>query len=364
MTSDDIIKVGEWFFKAPIYWIVIALLLVLVFYMVSHPEKVQIWQSILQSWSRSKENKKKSVTNRVSGEYKTAMKQMSEDEKDLFPTDVVIKWQDGANEDRESFLEGNQVIIRIGRTDNYSKAMSLAALEVAKVGVLSSCKRFVDKDICLASDHILARKLLRHMNKGYALTYFDNSIFQPLYNHNQTFKECFDKLDQTDRKGMYVAVLLNEINKVADKLSTQPVNKKAEEEIAQFLSFLYDVCTKKPAPTLRFVRDFIRVNIAFTGTNERLERSNPYTYYVEKAFIAFEQGVETVYLFAIGRKIEDAKGIEAEFNSKHPNFATTRQISYLHNFSNEGNRRREGICIEFQTKDYCEGIGHRLTNNT
>ena len=332
--------------------------------MVSHPEKVQIWQSILQSWSSTKESKKKSVTNRVSGEYKSAMKQMPEDEKDLFPSDVVIKWQDGANEDRESFLQGNQVIIRIGRTDNYSKAMSLAALEVAKVGVLASCKRFVSKDICLASDHILARKLLRHMNKGYALTYFDNSIFQPLYNQNPEFKECFDKLDQTDRKGMYVAVLLNEINKVADKLSTQPVSKKAEDEITRFLTFLYDVSTKKPAPTLRFVGEFIRINIAFTGTNERLERSDPYTYYVEKAYSAFEQGVETVYLFAIGRKIEDAKGIEEEFNSKYPNFATTRQASYLHSFSSEGNKRREGICIELQAKDFGERKGHRVITNS
>lgn len=351
MSSDDIIKIGEWFFKAPVYWIVILLLLIFIFYILSHGEKVQIWQSIFQSWSSSKESKKKSVTNRVSGEYKSAKKQMPEEEKDLFPTDVVIKWQDGENEDRESFIEGNQVIIRIGRTDNYSKAMSFAALEVVKVGVLASCKRFVDKDICLASDHILARKLLRYMNKGYALAYFDNSIFQPLYRQNAVFKEYFDKLDQADRKGMYVAVFLNEVRKVADQLSTQPISKRAEDEIASFLSFLHDVCTKKPAPKLRFFGEYIRINIAFTGTNERLGRNNPYTFYVEKAFNAFEQGVETVYMFAVGRKIDDAKGIEDEFNKKHPNFAATRQISYVHSFQNEGNKRREGICIEFQIKE-------------
>lgn len=326
--------------------LIIVVLIVVLGYLLINPEKVLVWKGIIQSlFVFSRQAQKESITNRVSGSFKHAAKKMSKEERELIPDSVKIEWKDGENETRESFLNGKQVIVRMNRSDNINKTTAIAALEIAKTGVMANGKRYMDRNISTASDFLTARKLVSYINNGQSLGYFDEIYFRPMYNSDEQFKEYFDQLLATDRNGMYISVFLNEIRKMADLLFPEPANKTAQEETVAFLKFLFDLCKEDDYKNLHYKGIYIRVDVAFTGDNWVL-KTKGYDFYVNKCYAALNEGINTVYLFALGMKTHDAIGIENMFNETYPNYANTKAKPYIHTFSSH--EKKQGVCIEFQ----------------
>ena len=277
----------------------VALILVLI-YLIRNPEKGQVWKGKLQSLLFfSTKSKKASITNRVSGSFKHAIRKASESERAIYPDAVRISWIDGENESRESFLDGKQVIVRMSKTENINKITSVAAIEMAKTGVLTNGKRYMTPDLVNASDYLIARKLVSIVSQGQSLGYFDEQYFRPLYDTNSDFKECFDKLLAADKNGMFISVYLNEIRKMSETLFPEPSNKEAEGETISFLNFVYSQCKQK-RDSFRYQGSFIKVDVAFTGDSSVLIRCG-HDFYVQKCNDAFIAGISTVYLFSYGK---------------------------------------------------------------
>lgn len=254
-------------------------------------------------------------------------------------------WKDGENETRESFLNGKQVIIRMNRSDNINRTTSIAAIEMAKTAVLSNGKRYMDDTVSRASDYLVARKLVAHINNGQSLGYFDEVFFRPLYDENEEFRKYFDQLIATDKNGMYVSVFLNEIRKMSETLFPEPTNENAQRDTIGFLRFLYDLCNKNGSANFRYTGTYIKVDVAFTGDSYILF-SQGYEFYVKKCYEALCDKIHTVYIFALGMKMHDAIGVEELFHQQHPSFAETKRTEYIHTFANH--QKKYGICIEFQ----------------
>lgn len=146
------------------YLVIIGLIIVILF-LFAHPEKIDIWKGILQSllvWS--KKAQKESINNRLGGSIKSATKKMPASERALFPETVKIDWVDEETETRESFLKGKQVIIRMNRSDNLNKTTAIAAMEMAKTGVLANGKRYMHADVSRASDTLLENEFFSFQN--------------------------------------------------------------------------------------------------------------------------------------------------------------------------------------------------------
>lgn len=326
--------------------LIIFILAIALVYLLVHPDKVLVWKGILQSFLIfSQKAQKDSICNRVCGSIRHATKQMPEEERALFPETVKIEWKDGENETRESFLNGNQVIVRMCRTDNIHKTTSIAALEMAKAGVLANGKRYMNADVSQASDYLVARKLISNISSGQSLGYFDEMYFRPQYDSNAEFRQYFDQLITTDHNGMYVSVFLNETRKMADLLFPEPANVESQKDNLDFLRFLYNLCVRNNDASFRYVGKYIKVDVAFTG-DLRVLRSQGYDFYVRKCYDALYDRINTVYIFAIGMRTQDAMGVEDLFNEQHPNFANTKRTPYIHVFPDQ--RKKHGICIEFQ----------------
>lgn len=345
MKANDAKEWVEWLKTFRIEHLIILALIIVIGYLLMHPDKVLIWKGIIQSlFTFSKTAQKNSITNRVSGSIRHATKHMSEIERSLYPDTVRIEWKDGDNETRDSFLKGNQVIIRMNRTDNIDKTTSIAAIEMARHGVIPNGKRYMEPHLVQASDYLSARKLVATINKGQSLPYFDESYFRPLYDKDIEFKEYFDQLFTADRNGMYVAVFLNELRKIAELLFPEPSNADAQKELNEFLQYLYNLCIKSKEMNWRFTGKYIKVDVAFAGDNYVLMHEG-YEFYVKKCHDALESASETVYLFSIGMKRNDAVGIENCFHQTFPGYATSTRSQYIHIF--DDHRKKEGMCIEF-----------------
>lgn len=325
--------------------LIIVVLIIVILYLLTHPEKIETWKGLIQSlfiWS--KKAQKNSISNRLSGSIKSATKKMSDSERALFPAAVKIEWVDEENETRESFLNGKQVIIRMNRSNDLNKTTSIAAIEMAKTGVLSNGKRYMHNDVSRASDFLFARKLVSYINNGQSLGYFDEAFFRPLYESDMMFKKYFDQLVEADHNGMYTAVFLNEIRKMANMLFPEPADAKAQDDTIALLKFLYDLCTKADTASFRFVGNYIKIDVAFTGHSYVLFKQG-YEFYVKKCYTALCEKINTVYIFALGLKMQDALGVEELFHEEHPDFAETKRTEFIHTFSDQ--RRKRGICIEF-----------------
>lgn len=326
--------------------LIILIFLIAFAYLFANPDKLLVWKGIIQSiFVFSKKAQKDSISNRVCGSIKHATRKMPDCEKSLFPESVKIEWKDGDNETRESFLSGKQVIIRMNRSDNINRTTSIAAIEMAKTAVLTNGKRYMDDAVSKASDYLVARKLVAHINNGQSLGYFDEVFFRPLYDENGEFRKYFDQLIAADKNGMYVSVFLNEIRKMAEILFPEPTNVNAQRDTIEFLKFLYDLCNKNGNANFRYTGTYIKVDVAFTGDSYVLFRKG-YEFYVKKCYEALCEKIHTVYIFALGMKMNDAIGVEELFHQQHPDFAETKRTEYIHTFSDQ--RKKYGICIEFQ----------------
>ncbi len=346
MTATDAKEWFEFLKGFRIEHLIIIVFVIAFAYLFVNPDIILVWKGIIQSvFVFSKEAQKSSISNRVCGSIKHATRKLPECDKALFPESVKIEWKDAENETRESFLNGKQVIVRMNRTNNINKTTSIAVIEMAKIGVLANGKRYMDNKVSAASDYLIARKLLAHIRNGDSLGYFDEIFFRPLYDNNSEFKEYFDQLLATDRNGMYTSVFLNEIRKMADALFPEPTNKCAQNDSVAFLRFLYELCTKDENASFRYPGYYIKVDVAFTGDSNVLYHEG-YDFYVEKCHEALSNKMNTVYIFALGMKRDDAIGVEMLFQERYPNFATTKRTEYIHRFSDQ--HRKNGICIEFQ----------------
>jgi hypothetical protein len=205
-------------------------------------------------------------------------------------------------------------------------------------------QRYMKTSLVQASDYLAARKLVASINKGQSLPFFDETFFRPLYDNDIEFKKHFDALLAADHNGMYVSVFLNELRKLAELLFPEPSNEKAQDDINLFLQFLYNLCIKAQNHTMRYTGVYIKVDVAFTGTDKVLS-SKGYDFYTQKCYDALNSTSKTVYLFALGVKRQDAVGIEKRFHELHPGLATSTQTPYTHIFDNHS--KKEGICIEF-----------------
>lgn len=95
---------------------------------------------------------------------------------------------------------------------------------------------------------------------------------------------------------------------------------------------------------MRFSGRYIKADVAFTGDRAVIINEG-YDFYVQKCFDALASTSNTVYLFSLGMKRNDALAIEDSFHQAHPNYAITKRTQYIHTFSDK--QKKEGMCIEF-----------------
>lgn len=96
-------------------WAIALLFFILLVFVFMNGDKVEVWKGIIESHFRSKKKQQSSINRRMRGTLLGAMKKLPSDEKAFFPKDIGIKWVDGENETRDSFLDGDQVVLKLNR---------------------------------------------------------------------------------------------------------------------------------------------------------------------------------------------------------------------------------------------------------
>lgn len=307
-------KLIMWFQNNGVSAIIIALAVLLIFCII-YAEQVLLWKSeILGLFSHvSSRAKKGQISNKVRGTVLKAVKEQSLTNRDVLPNDLKVVWVNDENE--ESFIQNNQVIVRVKHSSNPNANLVTAVSEYVNKGLLYNVKRYLDGDIIKASKILMTRKIIQSANKN-SLTYLDEKCIIPQLHADQELKELYEDLLQIDHNGMFVGILLNEFQKAGMSIYGEIEDPELVAESKEFMRYLYNIAMRisDEISDLIFNRDYFKVAILLSAKDKTIKYQGIKPF-VRAASKLLGNGIETIYVFGLGRKQEVAKQISEEIRN-------------------------------------------------
>lgn len=268
----------------------------------------------------------------------------------IMAKDLKIDWV--KEENAETFIKNNQVIIRMQQNSNPHKNFVTAVTSFVGQGLLPKAKRYIDQEILNMSKLSVCRTLIINGDSE-ALDYFDETVLSPTICSDSEAEETLKRLKVIDQNGMFVNILLNEYAKASSKIYPDTPDPLLIAESREFLTYLYRIALRNISDVeeFQFNREYFKVHIFLTANSRTYARSGlrPYLNNINKSL---SSGTETIYVFGLGRKTEIAKEISETIKETDFRIASITPHHYRHKFQADGNTIR-GACYEISVyKEY------------
>lgn len=325
------------------YKISTILLFVALVYVIINLDKVML----LQSWFWGLFSnffsfaKKKQISGKVRGTILKSIKEQPSLKEEIIPTDLKVVWVD--SEEVESFVNNNQVIVRIKQSSNPHENLVTAVSEYVNNGLLYNVKRYLNKEVMDGSRILMTRKVIQAASKS-SLNYLDEKYVFPQMEKDEELKEIYDSLNRIDNNGMFIGILLNEFSKAGMTIYGEVEDPELIAESKEFMRFLYNIATRisSDSTDLSFNRDYFKVAIFLSASNKTLKYSG-IKVFVKAITAKLNEGIETIYIFGLGSKREIAKQISEEMDS---DFRIRKIEEHRYKHVNESGRRVPGVFYE------------------
>lgn len=323
--------------------IVAIIFVILIILLISNIEQVMIIKSACYGlfskfsvWA-----KKKHISNKVRGNILKSVKEQSIDNTEILPNDLKVVWIN--NEDSKTFIQNNQIIIRVKQSSNPHENFITAVSEYVSTGLLYNVRRYLNSEVINASKILMTKKIIQNSDKA-SLTYLEENYIIPKLENDLELKELYSDLLKIDGNGMFTGIMLNEFSKAGMTIYGEIVDPELLAESKEFMRFLYNIAAKISTDTkdLCFNREYFKVAIFLTASNKTLKR-NGITPFIKAISKTLENGIETIYIFALGSKREIAKQISDEIDSDF-RISTIKKHTYKHISAN--GKRTPGVFYE------------------
>lgn len=285
--------------------------------------------------------KKRQMSNKVRGTILKSIKEQALANGEIIPSDLKVVWVD--KEEADSFVNNNQVIVRIKQSSNPHENLVTAVSEYVNNGLLHNVKRYLDKEVMDGSRILMTRKVIQTASKS-SLNYLDEKYIFPQMEKDGDLKETYDDLVKIDNNGMFIGILLNEFSKAGMTIYGEIEDPELIAESREFMRYLYNIASRIScdATDLAFNRDYFKVAIFLSASNRTLKYSGIKSF-VKAISAKLSEGIETVYVFGLGSKRETAKQISEELDS---DFRIGKIVEHRYKHINENGRRVPGVFYE------------------
>ncbi len=341
MSIEDIKEIAALFnISAPIITALVVLAIC-----VPNADKLLVLLSKIQnlcSFASSKA-RKGTIANAIRGNILGASKKLQLKNTGILCSDLKIDWV--KEETQESFLSNKQVIIRMSQKTNPHQNYVTAVNAYVSQALLPHAKRYVDDSILKMSKASISRLIIVNSDAD-AIEYFDDNVLCPLISENDDAKELYERLCAIDKNGMFINILLNEYSKAVKKIYPDKPDPLLIAESSEFLTFLYRIAMRASGDIneLVFNREYFKVCISLTANAMTIAHSGlrPYLRHMTKSV---KNGIETIYVFGLGRKMLIAQHIIEAF--EETNMSVSKVIAhYYKHRSNDGGKSVDGVCYE------------------
>ena len=215
----------------------IAVLLSLLLYFFTHPDKIAIWSSLIASVFEklNARSARHSVSTDIQGRISSYIKNNHADE--ILPYGLKFKW---LKEDNfSSYVEDDDVIVIMDYHNNNARNFINAIRQYTSKAFLPTIRHELPPEVLMAAELTLQEKIIREKRPD-ALDVFRNEVLPQQVANNAEIKSIYDNLKQLDILGYFDNVFLTEFVFVGQRLQGLDPRQKIEE-VKDFLKFLTNI---------------------------------------------------------------------------------------------------------------------------
>ncbi len=286
--------------------------------------------------------RKGAISNSIRGKILHSSKDFRSVKNSLINSDLKIEWV--KDENAETFIKNNQVIIRMSQSTNPHKNFVTAVNAYVGCGLLPKSHRYIDSKILYVSKVAVSRKLIVNGDPD-AIDFFDTNVLLPLTDNDVECAQIYDELKTIDGNGMFINILLNEYSKASQKIYPEEPDPLLMAESKELLTYLHRIAKYgiDDVSDLTFNREYFKVHIFLTAKTSTYLKSGirPYLKHITNSI---SEGIETLYIFGLGRKIDIANEITSEL--KKTDFRIDTVIPHHYRHKSLDGRTVHGVCFE------------------
>lgn len=302
-------------------WSLLAITLLAIVWLIAHPQVVKEWNVQITMWvaAIAPKKRKKAFEKRLNLTIESAKAKFDESAppfmKKFLPYDLKVEWVN-ENETSESFIDNNQVIVYVhSYKDEAQQAIGVLHNYCSK-GFAPKAKVYMPLSVSKSSDLIITQKLAQYAGHN-IYDYFNREYVPELLKRDRTYVAIFEKLRKVDKDGLFLPVLLNEIDKYANKIYPTVPTPEIISTIVHLMDFIYEIVARDPGEFvhLRFCESEIKIKVILAVSDFSDGIDKP----IRDAEAAIQnRSVNTIYVLATGSKIDFARDIANTIYSRNP----------------------------------------------
>lgn len=286
----------------------------LLFYLVSNPEKIELWGSMLFKVGSyfSKRSEKKFMSTNIQG-IVNQQRKSSGIKSDNLPYGLKIQWTE--HEEAEIDLRDNNVLIMVKPFKSQSKNLAtIISLYIPKA-LLPKARNYVDPKLMKGVDYTLSKSFLEQ-NPPALQYYIDNESI----NHNEEIRQIISEVENIHSSGRLTRILLHELQKLGALYPSEP-DKEVYKESLELLDEIYELEIAEPETDDDIVRgvyngENCKFAIVTVGepTTVYSRRVQPHIKFIKKHMDA---GIHSFYIISAGQTNIFAKTLTRKACSKY-----------------------------------------------
>lgn len=302
-------------------WTLFALALAAVIWLIAHPQVVKEWNVQITMWiaAIAPKKRKKAFAKRLNLTIDSAKTKFTESApplmKKFLPYDLRVEWVT-ESETPDSFFDNNQVVIYVHSYKDEAQQVIGILHDYCEKGLAQKAKLYMPLSVSKSSDMIITQKLVQYAGHN-IFDYFNREYIPELLKQDRTFVAVFEKLRRVDTDGLFLPVLLNEIDKYANKIYPSIPSPENMNVIVHLMDFVYQIVARTPGELvpLAFCESEIRVRIVLAISDWADGIDKPVK---DAESVIKDRSVNTIYVLATGSKIDFAKDIANTIYKRNP----------------------------------------------
>ncbi len=208
-----------------------------------------------------------------------------------------------SGEEVERLADG-AIVVGIANHKNRDRNLAIAAWTYVRHGVLAEARPFVDPDVSIGLDGVLAKEMLAAASPT-AVREFLRAIWNPAIIGNRRAAELGEKLDRIQEHRLLGPIVMSEFQDLATSLGFRLPSDAIARETARFVEYLYGLTLREPGEDVgdaaNFDGDAIRCRVVFVGRPGvySVKGPNPHRKAIDWAL---RRAYHRVYLLGLGSK--------------------------------------------------------------
>ncbi len=305
---DEIIMFIKPYLPAGGWSVFIVSLLLLLRYIIKHPEVVDHWSELYYKYVGiwEKDRSRKIVSSELSYRITNLAKELNKQSDGIIPFGLRIRWTN--TDEISSSVQDDNVILVLKESSNSDKNIVDSILMFTSQALLPKGRNSINKELLGLLDIYSVKKMLFSGNYSSAYNYFIKNVLDEKISKNEIEKEKIMGIQKADEKGFYARVLLEELKLFSEKYFRTSEEDKHIQETLEYFNFIFSIATRKPGDDttrLLFLGETIKIGIVFVAKRDTVNSYYGLDSYIHRTKVDFEKGATKVYIFAHALLVEE-----------------------------------------------------------